>query len=81
MKYPVTSGALILIASLLFIATESADTSVKSADRARFPSVFLADVVVSNTDRDLKNTDQFFNAEPGIAGGEECLTNNVVIST
>jgi hypothetical protein len=32
-----------------------------------FPRVFQADVVVSNTDRDLKNTDTFFNSEPGIA--------------
>ena len=32
-----------------------------------FPHVFQADVVVSNTDRDLKNTDMFFNSEPGIA--------------
>jgi hypothetical protein len=67
MKYPVISGALLLTASLLFVANQSADTSVKSAGRARFPSVFLTDVVVSNTDRDLRNTDKFFNAEPGIA--------------
>jgi hypothetical protein len=32
-----------------------------------FPKVCLRDVVVSNTDRDLKNTDKFFNSEPGIA--------------
>ena len=31
-----------------------------------FPNVFSADVVVSNTDRNLKNTDVFFNSEPGI---------------
>jgi len=67
MKYPVISGALLLTASLLFVANQSADTSVKSAGRARFPNVFLADIVVSNTDRDLRNTDKFFNAEPGIA--------------
>ncbi len=32
-----------------------------------FPNAFQADVVVSNTDPDLKNTDLFFNSEPGIA--------------
>jgi hypothetical protein len=32
-----------------------------------FPNVCLRDVVVSNTDRDLKNTDKFYNSEPGIA--------------
>jgi len=29
-----------------------------------FPNVCLRDVVVSNTDRDLKNTDKFYNSEP-----------------
>jgi hypothetical protein len=32
-----------------------------------FPDAFQADVVVSNTDPNLKNTDMFFNSEPGIA--------------
>ncbi len=32
-----------------------------------FPKVFLRDVVVSNTDSELKNTDRFYNSEPGIA--------------
>lgn len=32
-----------------------------------FPKVLLQDVVVSNTDKDLKNTDRYFNSEPGIA--------------
>jgi hypothetical protein len=39
----------------------------QSTHAPSFPEVFLRDVVVSNTDRDLKNTDQFFNSEPGIA--------------
>jgi hypothetical protein len=38
-----------------------------SPDTPVFPNVFLRDVVVSNSDRDLKNTDMFFNSEPGIA--------------
>jgi hypothetical protein len=32
-----------------------------------FPKVLLRDVVVSNTDKDLKTTDRYFNSEPGIA--------------
>ena len=32
-----------------------------------FPQVFLSDVIVSNTDPDLKNQDNVLNSEPGIA--------------
>src|SRR5215469_5756136 len=32
-----------------------------------FPAIFQRDVVVSNTDQTLKNTDMFLNAEPSIA--------------
>jgi hypothetical protein len=32
-----------------------------------FPKVLLRDVVVSNTDKNLKNTDRYFNSEPGVA--------------
>ncbi len=39
----------------------------QSSSAPIFPEVFLRDVVVSNTDPDLKNTDTFFNSEPGIA--------------
>jgi len=34
---------------------------------ATFPTFFVRDVVVSNTDRHLQNTDTFRNSEPGIA--------------
>lgn len=30
------------------------------------PRIFLRDVVVSNTDPNLKNTDKFYTSEPGI---------------
>jgi hypothetical protein len=36
-------------------------------DAAAFPAIFMRDVVVSNTDQTLKNTDMFLNAEPSIA--------------
>ena len=39
----------------------------ESSRTPTFPRVFLRDVVVSNTDPDLKNTDKFYNSEPGIA--------------
>ncbi len=34
---------------------------------ARFPSVFVVDAVVNNTDSDLKNTDTYGDSEPSIA--------------
>jgi hypothetical protein len=42
-------------------------TDAESSDAPTFPNVLLRDVVVSNTDPNLKNTDMFLNSEPGIA--------------
>lgn len=56
---------LILGATRLRKQTESPDDSGENS--ATFPRLFLRDVVVSNTDQKLKETDQFFNSEPGVA--------------
>ena len=69
------------VITFFFLAAKSAQIPTRSADERNpqedlgslpaeapaFPRVFLRDVVVSNTDHALKNTDKFFNSEPGIA--------------
>lgn len=72
--------ALLLATGVFFLATQRVDASARAANKSarmrgdsekpdvpKFPEVFMSDVVVSNTDPDLKNTDTFLNAEPGIA--------------
>jgi len=54
------------IATLCLLgATNGPDSDLKPAPV--FPQVFLSDVIVSNTDPDLKNQDRVLNSEPGIA--------------
>jgi hypothetical protein len=46
---------------------------------AMFPAIFVRDVVVSNTDRHLQNTDAVRNSEPGIAINPQ-HSNQIVIT-
>jgi hypothetical protein len=75
-RAPVT--LCVVVACLLAAGTAQAPVQAQAAygsdqgieDRLRapsFPKVLLRDVVVSNTDKDLKTTDRYFNSEPGIA--------------
>ncbi len=79
-KFALSIAALCLAGSLCVIAQENehfvphaqSESSLDqeldpSWEASTFPRVFLRDVVVSNTDPDLKDTDKFFNSEPGIA--------------
>jgi hypothetical protein len=75
-------GAILCLAAAFgVISVESSRTPARPQDESAlqqrtralpdaasaFPNVFLRDVVVSNTDPNLKNTDKFLNSEPGIA--------------
>ena len=69
----------------LLVATTVADTPVDATSSqndgqgATFPSFFVRDVVVSNTNRRLQDTDAFKNSEPAIAINPR-QPNQVVIS-
>jgi hypothetical protein len=76
----------------LLVATTLADTPVdatpsqsssvvdgQGGQGAKFPSFFLRDVVVSNTNRHLQDTDAFKNSEPAIAINPQ-HPNQIVIS-
>ncbi len=60
-------AALVSFARAPVSAYAAQEEPTPEQDASTLPNVFLRDVVVSNTDRDLKNTDMFFNSEPGIA--------------
>ena len=72
-KFCVTGALCLVLAGTVQLRAQTATASSLQPDNAEqhrnpvFPQVFLRDVVVSNTDPDLKNTDKFYNSEPGIA--------------
>jgi hypothetical protein len=81
-RFGFTSGYfLILTAGVYFVCGPSLKTlsgtqsdraltqsaNAASDDAREFPDVLVLDVVVSNTDSTLKNTDMLLNSEPGIA--------------
>ena len=81
-RFGLTSGYLfVLTAAVYFVCgpnlktlsgTQSNRTLTQnaagaSADEREFPNVLVLDVVVSNTDSTLKNTDMLLNGEPAIA--------------
>src|SRR5207244_11057076 len=71
------SSALAALAIATLLGTIGADIQVDAISshggvivhekRATLPTFFVREVVVSNTDRHLQNTDTFRNSEPGIA--------------
>ena len=62
------SLVVVLLGWLIFGAVNQSLVVAHSGDDPSvFPAIFMRDVVVSNTDQTLKNTDMFLNAEPAIA--------------
>ena len=72
-KFCVTGALSLVLAGTVPLRAQTPTASSLQPDNAElhgnpvFPKVFLRDVVVSNTDPNLKNTDKFYNSEPGIA--------------
>jgi hypothetical protein len=75
----ITALAVVASVMLCFPGAKSGDAQNAKKDSV-FPQVFLRDVIVSNTDPDLKNHDNVLNSEPGIAV-DPANPRNIVISS
>ncbi len=75
-----SAATIIVVVTASVALVDAAPLSGAASEGAtRFPRIFMRDVVVSNTDRNLQNTDNFANGEPGIAINPK-HPNRVVIS-
>src|SRR5262249_33180985 len=74
-----TSFAVLALAVQLVAQQTTAQTTGIQGEGANFPAIFVRDVVVSNTNRQLQDTDAFKNSEPAIATNPR-HPNQIVIS-
>ena len=59
--------ALLVTISFALVDAISLFGGVASDGAVKYPKIFIRDVLVSNTDRHLQDTDSLANSEPGIA--------------